>query len=172
MTDTLDTLHEENQPRPKFLTVLCILTFIATGFNLVAGLINLVITGKQSEEAMLEMKVQYAESISGLRDLGMLGLVEMMEKLDRMTTEINENFYMAAIISLLTVGIGLYAALKMWKGFKIGFHIYIVYNLLAIAGIYIYVSPGNIPSLLVIINVALSAIFVFMYSRNLHWMTK
>lgn len=172
MTDTLDALHEENQPRPKFLTVLCILTFIATGANLVTGLFNLVITGKQSEEQMLEMKVQYAESISGLRDAGMHGFVELMEKLDRMTTEINENFYMAAIISLITVGIGLYAALKMWKGFKVGFHLYIVYNLLAIAGIYLYVSPANIPSFVVIFNFVLSAIFVFMYSRNLHWITK
>ena len=172
MTDTLDTLHEENKRRPTFLTVLCILTFITTGFNLVAGLFNVVITGRQSEEAMLEAKVQMAESVTGLKELGMTSFVDFMEKLERMTVEINDNFYMAAIVSLITVAIGLFSALKMWKGFKVGFHLYIVYNLLAIAGIYLYVSPGNIPSFVVIVNVILSAIFVFMYSRNLHWMTK
>jgi hypothetical protein len=168
--DTLDTINEENTPRPKFLTVLCILTFISTGMSLVSGLYNLLFVGKQSQEAMLETKVAMAESISELKNLGMSSLVDMMEKIDRMSIEINDNFYLASMISLVTVGIGLFGAFKMWNGFKIGFHLYIVYNLLIVGAIYLYVSPGNIPTFVVIFNVFFSALFVFMYSRNLKWM--
>ena len=140
--------------------------------NIVSSLYSLAFTGKQSEEAMLEMKVQYAEATSGLREAGMTSFVEFMQKLERMTIEINDNFYLAMVVSLITVAIGLFGALKMWQGFKLGFHLYIVYNLLAIGGIYTYVSAANVPSFIVIVNVILSGIFVFMYSRNLHWMTK
>lgn len=168
--DTLDHINNENAPRPRFLTVLCILTFISAGLSFVSGLYNLVFVGKQSEEAMLQTKVTMAESISQLKDVGMTTLVDMMEKLQRMTIEINDNFYLASVISLVTVGIGLAGAYKMWNGFKVGFHLYIVYNLLIVGAMYIYVSPSNIPSFVVIFNLIFSAIFVFMYSRNLKWM--
>lgn len=168
--DTLDNINDENAPRPKFLTVLCILTFISTGMSLVSGLYNLAFVGKQSDEQMLDTKVQLTKSISDMKEMGMTGFAEMMEKINRMTIEINENFYLASMISLVTVGIGLFGAIKMWKGFKLGFHLYIVYNLLVVGAIYLYVSPQNIPSVVVITNIILSAIFVFMYSRNLKWM--
>lgn len=167
--DTLDNINEEEQ-RPRFLTVLCILTFISTGFSIVAGLYNLVFIGKKSEEAMLDAKVEMAQAIDQLREVGMTSLVDMMEKIERMSVEVNNNFYLSSLITLLTVGIGLFGAFKMWKGFKIGFHLYIIYNLLAVGAIYLYVSPGNIPSFIIIVNVILSAVFVFMYSRNLKWM--
>lgn len=168
--DTLDNINDENAPRPKFLTVLCILTFISTGLSLLSGLYNLIFTGKQSEEQMLNAKVEMAEAISQLKEMGANGFVEMMEKINRMTIEVNDNFYLASFISIATVGIGLFGAFKMWKGFKLGFHLYIVYNLLVVGAIYLYVSPQNIPSLIVIVNIILSSIFVFMYSRNLKWM--
>ncbi len=113
--NTLDPTNEENTPRPKFLTVLCILTFISTGLGLVSGLYNLIFVGKQSEEAMLDTKVAMAQSTSELKDLGMTSLVDMMEKIDRMTVEINDNFYLASMISLVTVSIGLFGAFKMFE---------------------------------------------------------
>lgn len=167
--DTLDNINEENEPRPRFLTVLCILTFISTGLSLVFGLFNLI-KGRQSEEAMLDAKVALAQSTSQMREIGWTSFVDMMEKFERMSVEINANFYLAGTIGLITAGLGLYGALKMWKGFKIGFHSYIIYNLLAIGGIYLYVSPGNVPTIVVIINLILSGVFILMYSRNLKWM--
>ena len=119
---------------------------------------------------MWNSKVEMAKATNDLKDMGMTGLADMMEKFERMSTEINENFYLAGTIGLLTTAIGLFGAYKMWNGAKMGFHAYIIYNLMVIGGIYLYVSPGNIPSIVVIINVILSGIFVFMYSRNLKWL--
>ncbi|MEJ6584180.1 MAG: hypothetical protein QNL61_01185 [Crocinitomicaceae bacterium] len=168
--DTLDNIHSENEPRPKFLTVLCILTFIATGMSLLTGIYNLLITGRQSKDAMLGAKVEMTQSINEMKDLGMTGFVELLEKIQRMSVEINDNFYFAGLFGLLLTIIGLYSAIRMWKGSKLGFHIYIIYNLLAIGGLYLYVSPANVPSVFVIFNVVLSVAFIFMYSRNLKWM--
>ena len=167
--DTIDNINQE-EPRPRFLTVLCILTFIATGLSLVTGLFNLLVTGRQSEEQMINAKVAMSESINEMRDMGMTSFVDLMEKIQRMSVEVNDNFYFAGIFGLVLTVIGLYSAIRMWKGSKLGFHIYIVYNLLAIGGIYLYVSAANIPTVFVVFNVVLSGIFILMYSRNLTWM--
>ena len=146
MSDELDVAEiEESTKRPKFLTVLCILSFVSTGFGLLFGLINMVM-GPSSEEELLNAKVDMTNSISEMESVGMDSIVELMNKLQKMSEEINDHFYLASFLTVLTIGLGLYGVLKMWKGFKIGFHIYIVYCLLSIGAMYVYVSPENIPT--------------------------
>lgn len=170
-TNYLDEAPQKEQPRPVFLVVLCVLSFISTGLGVASGLINFLI-GPSSEEALIDGKVQLMESVNQLRDAGMHSLADVMEKLQWMTEDINQNFYLASSISLLVVALGLYSVVRMWKGYRLGFHLYIAYNLLAVVGMYAYVSPANIPSVLVVFNLTISALFVFLYSRNLHWIKK
>ncbi|MBL4861901.1 MAG: hypothetical protein JKY09_02645 [Crocinitomicaceae bacterium] len=169
MSELIDPNVEENERRPQFLKVLCILSFISIGMNFIFSLGGLL-TGPTTEEDMLDRKVESATSISELKDVGMYSMAELMAKLERMAIEVNDSFYFATLISLITIGIGLYGVLKMWAGAKIGFHLYIIYCLLSIGAVYLYVSPSNIPSMVVIFNLLLSGMFVLMYSRNLKWM--
>lgn len=170
MTEVIEPISDEQRdPRPGFLTVLCVLSFISTGLSLISGLVNFVL-GPSSEEEMLEAKVEMTKAISDLKEVGMASWVDFMEKVQAMTEQINDNFYLASTLSLITVIIGFYGVIKMWKGFKIGFHLYIAYCLLSIVTLYLYISPENIPSWLVIFNLLFSGLFIFMYSRNLKWL--
>lgn len=172
MTEELDHIDQEStEKRPTFLKVLCILSFISTGMGLVSGFFNLF-GGPASEDEMLEEKVELMKSVNELNSMGMDGMADLLVKIQAMSEDINENFYFASIIALITVGIGFYGVLKMWQGFKVGFHLYIVYCLLSIGALYFYVSPSNIPSMIVIFNLLFAALFIFMYSRNLDWMKK
>jgi len=172
MKDQLDTDYiEEQKPRPGFLTVLCVLSFISTGLGSISGLFSLI-SGPNSKEEMLDSKVQLTKSISDLKKMGMDSWVEMMEKIQAMAEDINNSFYLATFIAVVVALIGLFGVFKMFNGFKIGFHIYIIYSLLGIASLYIYVSPANIPTIVVAFNLIVSGLFIFMYSRNLHWMNK
>ena len=119
---------------------------------------------------MLAERVELTKATSQLEDAGMDGFAGMMDQLMAMTAEIQESFYLAMIVSLVTYLIGLFGALKMFQGQKIGFHLYIIYSLLAVGGVYLYISPQNIPSISIIFGLILSGIFVFMYSRNLSWL--
>jgi hypothetical protein len=171
MTDFID-MNAENEQRPSrpgFLTVLGVLSFIAIGLNLIIIVFQLV-SGKPSEEQMLEEQVVMASQINEMNDLGMGSLAGFLEQAQAMSNEINQKFYLAMGITLITYIIGLFGVLKMWKGAKVGFHLYIIYNLLGIGGLYLYVSPENVPSIGVILNAILSGLFIFLYSRNLHWM--
>ena len=172
MADQLDENYtEEAKERPGFLTVICVLSFIATGIGFLSGLASLI-RGKQSEEQMLEGKVAITKSISDLKKIGMDGFVDFMEKTQAMSVDINNSFYLATAIALFVSALGAFGVYKMFMGYKLGFHIYIIYCLVSVASLYIYIAPANIPSFLIIFNLIISAIFIFMYSRNLHWMNK
>jgi hypothetical protein len=94
----------------------------------------------------------------------------IFEQLQRMTEAMNSQFYYVQIVSLLVVALGVFGIYKMWTRSKLGFHLYIIYSLLSVLTVYLFVAPEDVPSIVVIINLVISAIFVFMYSRNLKWM--
>lgn len=167
--EQIDYNSEERGKRPKFLQVLGILSFINLGLGVVFGLMSLFM-GPQSEEVLEENRVELAQGISDLKDLNMDGAAEFFAKLDRMSVEQNDNFYLALSLSMLIYLLGIYAVLTMFKGNKLGFHLYIIYNILIVMSVYAYASPQNIPTIMISFNLFLSAIFIFMYSRNLKWM--
>lgn len=169
MSDIILEENEQRPSRPGFLTVLCILSFITVGLNVILLVVQLF-GGKPSEEAMLQERVELTAQITEMEDLGMNSLAGFLEQALALAEEVNQNFFLAMSVSLITYLVGLFGVLKMWKGHKLGFHLYIIYCLMAVGGIYLYVSPSNVPSIGVIVNMILSGIFVFMYSRNLHWM--
>jgi hypothetical protein len=94
----------------------------------------------------------------------------MMEQIGRMTVSINDNFYANGILSIVVMVTGLIGVIKMMQGNKLGFHLYIIYSLCSIGQLYIFVSPADIPSFVVIWNLVISGVFVLMYSRNLKWL--
>jgi len=170
--DNIDNgIVQQDQPRPGFLTTLCVLTFITTGLGVFSAISSLI-SGKLSDDQMLESKVALAQSISQLKEAGMDSWVGMMEKIQAMTIQANDHFFLGTMLSFIAASIGVFAAMKMWKGYKQGFHFYIIYSLISVGSIYLYISPSNIPSIIIVANLLISGLFIFMYSRNLHWMTK
>jgi hypothetical protein len=167
MSETLE--NTEHPKRPTFLKVLCILTFISTGLAAIGVLIQLM-SGKMSPEQLEAFKVKNAEQIALFNEWGWDFLVELTEQSEPMMMDVQANFYLVVAIGAITTFLGLFGALQMWKGRKIGFHLYIVYNLISISSVYTYTSPANVPMESLIIGLIISGGFIFMYSRNLHWL--
>ncbi len=155
--------------RPKFLTVLCILTFISTGMDILSGFPKLF-GGPMRTEQMDEQKVEMAKSIDQMRELNMESLVVMLEKLERMMEGLNAHFYASTSVALVVLMTGISAAILMWMGRKIGFHVYIAYSFISVLQVYLFVPPSDIPSIIIILNLLISGVFIFMYSRNLKWL--
>lgn len=167
--ESIDNQPSGKETRPTFLTVLCVLSFVFIGLSLLFGLIGLA-GGPLSEEQLLESTVQLTKSADEMRSLDMESFAVMMEQISRMSVSINNNFYANGLVSIVVIVTGLFGVIQMMKGNKLGFHLYIIYSLLSIGQLYIFVSPADIPSIVVIWNLVISGIFVLMYSRNLKWL--
>lgn len=169
--ESIDEISMKKEPRPNFLTVLCVLSFVFIGFSLVFGLFSLT-KGPLSEDQMIAQKVIFLEQADEMRANDLEGFAVMMEKISHMTESLNSNFYANSILSVFIMVLGLFGVIRMWNGFKIGFHLYIAYSLLTIIQLYFFVSPEYIPTFIVIWNLVISGLFVLMYSINLKWLTK
>lgn len=167
MTETLDL--QENDKRPVLLLVLAILSFISIGFSILGNLWS-VASGPMNEDQLIKQRVELTKSKSQMREAGMDGFVDFFDKLEGMTEQVNDNFYFSKVVLFVTDILGLFGVIFMLRRRKLGFHLYIVYSLLALGGIYLYVSPENIHISLPILNVIFGGIFVYLYSRTLHWM--
>lgn len=170
MEDVLEQNEiNSNEPRPGFLIVLCILSYVSMGYTFLVTLFQLL-SGPASKDQMLAQKAVFMKSIRQFREVHADYLVDLFQKIIRMLEGVNQNFYFVQITTLLFAIIGVFGVVKMWKGAKLGFHVYIIYSILFIVQYYFILSPANIPSLIIITNIIVSGVFVFMYSRNLHWL--
>jgi len=159
----------EKEPRPSFLTVLCILSWVWIGFALLTAFLGLI-SGPASEEMMLEQTLQWTKLGDELRSVGADGLVHMTEQMVRMMESLNANHYPNTIVTVLDLFIGLVGVIFMWQGRRLGFHLYIVYSILAIVQIYFFVAPSDIPTIGIVFNLLIAGLFIFLYARNLKWM--
>jgi hypothetical protein len=160
----------EKEPRPSFLTVLCILSFISIGLALSSGFMGLI-SGPMSEDMILEQKKQWAKMSDELRSVGADGFVQILDQFSRMLDSLAANHYGNTIATILVHLIGIIGVIFMWQGRKNGFHLYIVYSILSILQLYLFVSPADIPTIMVVVNLLISGLFIFLYSRNLKWMS-
>ena len=173
MNETDLAFENDKQPTsaPIFLIVLVILTLINTGLALLGGVFSLVV-GKPSEKEILASKVQMAKPIIELRKLEMDYFVDVFTKLEAINDAMYANFIMFNLLGIFIALIGAASALMMLFRMKLGFHAYIVYSFLSILSVYAFVAPVNVPSILILTNAIFAGLFVFLYSRNLKWLTK
>lgn len=162
-------IQPEENKRPQGMKILCILTFVSTGLSFLSSIFNLI-GGPISPEAMEEQKVEMIKMIDELKSLEMTSFVTMLEQVQRMTESINAHFFAVSLVSIAVISTGLYGAWMMWNGKKIGFHLYIIYSLFSVIQLYFFVSPADIPTIVVVWNLILAAVFVILYSRHLKWL--
>ncbi|AEA44695.1 hypothetical protein [Fluviicola taffensis] len=171
--DYLDNNQEnlENKKRPVLLTVLCILSFIIIGIGLMGVLFSLL-GGQPSDEEITATYNASLDVASGMRDRQIVWMAELIEQSADIAVYQQRRFWSTLLMNFVTFGTGFMGVLFMLKGKKLGFHLYIIYNLISVGGAYILLPSHMIPMSSVIMNLIFSGLFVFLYSRNLKWMTK
>tara|TARA_B100001287_G_scaffold273389_1_gene276739 strand:+ start:765 stop:1307 length:543 start_codon:yes stop_codon:yes gene_type:complete len=171
-TDDQYSNNSSRPKRPNGLIVLFVLTLINAGsqlFTSVAGVFN----GRPDQSVFEAVRVENAKLINELKKYGQdinEDWIDIIRQLEIITLASLENFQLFSLLLLLISGLGLYGAFKMFKGYKLGFHIYILYSFLSLIQYYFIVSPSEIPAFTLIANGLVSLCFILLYSRYLHWM--
>ena len=158
----------ELSKRPQGLMILLVLTFINTGSSIFFGLLTLLFF-KPSEADLKKERLDMAKSIVELKEVGLNSLVDLLERVQAMTEALNGYFVETNIVNIVIALLGATSAYFMLKRNQLGFHGYIIYNLLASGSIYFFISPSLIPSVILIVNLCISLVFVLLYARHLPW---
>ncbi len=159
-------MEQETFKRPIFLTVLCILTFIALGFSSLSFLASLFSAAPTAVEIERSQAV-FIDAANKLRSDHLMGFADIMEQMGQMTRHMLENANVQKLLTGLTLVAGLFGTLLMWQGKKMGFHLYVGYCILQFAMPYMLVPAEFVPLFIPISNGILSLIFIVMYSVNL-----
>ena len=138
-------LQQTKPRRPGLLTVICILTYVGSGMNLLSSLIIFLFFDT--------FKVVAANLAKSLNLPGM----DML---------INGPSIFFAASALIYVG-AITGTFLMWQLRKIGFHIYTISQiLLVIAPMYFFKLPG--PG---VMDILIAGVFILLYSMNLKSMS-
>jgi len=160
---------QEESKRPTGLLVLFILTTIYTSLKIL-GALGSVLSGPPNAEEIKRIKVEMGKSMKAAKDLNSDFLVDFIEKMGIISEATIANFMLFNFLSILFYGLGLAAAILMFKRMKLGFHLYIGYSFLLLLQYYFIVSPSDVPISLLVMEGLMSLLFIFLYSRYLNWM--
>ncbi len=164
-------MQPKQEKRPVFLTIIGILSLISIILALQGNLVAWF-TGPSSESEMMDQRVALAELETAFEDMGAEGITELTDSMTAILEQTNENFFLANGINTIGSLCGLFGVLMMFRRRRLGFHLYIIYCLVATGGIFLYVRAADVPVLLTVSNLIMSAVFILMYGLNLKWMNR
>jgi hypothetical protein len=155
---------------PQLLLILGIFTLINTGIASLSGVFS-VLTGPPSAKEIKKQDLEMAQFIKILKEYDTSPeAMELLEKLQFITKAINDNYVLFTGVSLLISLAGLISVILMFRKNIYGFHLYIIYSLLSSTSMYLIISPADVPSAVIVVNLLISGLFIFLYSRNLTWL--
>lgn len=154
----------ETNQRPTFLTVLCILSFIAIGLGLLNNLFSLTFT--PDADQIIEMQEQMEDAVSDMDDSPLGG--GFMEMLMSQSSVALEHAKTLALISIVGLLLCLFGVFKMWNMKKAGYVPYIIGNLAPpIASIVLVGMMGG----LALGGLFFPIVFIVLYGLNLKHMS-
>ncbi|MDX1446207.1 hypothetical protein [Lishizhenia sp.] len=167
MDEVIEEHYEEKKDRPPFLIVLLVLTalnLISSLYSSITGLLSAKpvvnkeeVLGPDFENAMEELSAQEGgeEAISILDGI-MNHLFYLM----------NEGYYSNLVLQLITVLVGVAAVVMLFKLKKLGFHLYLIYTLLGVFGVYLIMPAALVSGIMLFFIAILGGIMVLLYAIN------
>lgn len=155
--------------RPTFLTVLCILTFIGSGYGIFSGITGYFtadtaagVTQAAMEDAKDEITGSSSDAGTKMAEKMLSGMSEMMNP---------ENLKKNALFTLIASILTLIGAILMFQLKKPGFWMYVLGTIISVAAPFAIFGAGNIISMGIALFAAfIGILFVILYALNLKYL--
>lgn len=162
----MENPFETNQlKRPTFLTVLCILTFIGSGWGVLSQLFSLLFTNLVDMSAQTEQfnaVMDNMESEAGTSFLS--GILNSSQEVMQATMMHAKSI---AVISLVLSLLSLCGAILMFSLRRIGFYIYVVAQLLLLFVVPYFAGFSMIVVMGMLFSALFTIVFIILYALNL-----
>lgn len=155
--------------RPVFLLVLVILSSINIGISTIGALSGML--GVKPDKAMIKnAKLDFANMREQLEKANGEDFIYIVDQMESVTDNMFKHFQQYNSFQFLILVLGLTGVILMYRAKKLGFHFYILYSLGLVLLPYFFNPITGIPTILTVVGIIYGGIWVFMYSRNLHWL--
>ena len=162
---SLETTQPSKSTRPTFLTVLCILTFIGSGWAIFSGVSSYLTADTTADIARAAMQ-DAQDKMQSADDSG----TKIAEKMLSGVSDVlkPENLKKSALFSIIASVFTLVGAILMFQLKKTGFWIYVAGIVITIVAPAIIFGAGNLVSMMSTIGSAfIGIVFIVLYALNL-----
>ncbi|MBX3241243.1 MAG: hypothetical protein KIT80_17170 [Chitinophagaceae bacterium] len=165
MEDVLTNVPEK-RTRPTFLTVLCILTFIGSGWGIISGFTSYASANLAA--GISQTAIEDAQRELENEEISNAGTKVANEIFAGMSSVLNpENIRKNAMFSIVSCVLTLLGAVLMFRLSKTGFWLYILGTLVGIAAPFIVYGGTNILTIISSSAIAfIGILFVVLYGLN------
>jgi len=165
LEETIISEPQKPTKRPDFLNVICILSFIGSGWAAIQGVVSMV-SSSTPEEVAEQMDEQMSQMPD---DAGFL--TSFVEGSADMAIAAAENAVPMGVATIVVSLASLLGVYYMFKLQKKGFGIYALANLIGIAVPIIFLGAGTVVLLTVGVTSLFTFLFIGMYAANLKHMS-
>lgn len=162
--DVIDNQYFEK--RPTFLTVLCIMTFVVSGYNLLMSVIGLfgenALDSNQMESGMAQLREAMNEADPNTRDF----LVQVMDAMRDMVQTGMEYATTLGIGEIISAGLSLLGAILMFNLRKSGYYTYIAAKIIGVAVPFAIFGFNLLTTILYGFAALISVVFIILYGIN------
>lgn len=152
--------------RPTALIVFGILSWLSLGLGLI-GVVSNALSGPPTDEDIRQQEIEMLSQLTPEMVLESGWVVS--ETVDFLkTTQVK--FGLLTAITFVEVIIGLIAVIMMFKLRKIGFHLYIVYSLIALGYWILFFGHNTLGTIMAVLSGIISGIFILLYASQLKHM--
>lgn len=168
MQTNLEDFETMPPQRPVFLKVLCILTFIGSGY----GIINSAITYFKADDIsriFIEAKAKVNDDIAKHKNAGKPEKTFLINNIMNTASAIStpDNLRKTSIANIIVVIFCLTGAILMWKLNRIGFYLYIVGTIIGVAVPFYLFGNNFITTLATGAASFIGILFIIFYAMNL-----
>ncbi len=164
----IDTVIDEEtfSTRPTFLTVLCIITFIVSGFNVMSNLVGLFSSESFDSDEWEEVSVQVSEAMDGADSATQDLMAGLMESVESTIQAGIENAMVLGLISFLASALSFFGAFQMFKLKKMGYYIYILSKVIGVFLPLMILGVNLITGIIYGLGGFLAVLFIILYGTN------
>lgn len=161
--------EQQNKPlRPTFLLVVCILTFIGSGWSILSNLFSVFTAGLMNSTMNME---QYSNMVGEMENGGASSFLSgflnsSMEVLQVTAAHAREIAVMQLVLSLVS----LLGAILMFRLRRMGFYLYTAAQILALFILPYFAGFSSLVIIGMLWSALISIIFIVMYAVNLKYM--
>jgi len=168
--ETIDSLEVKKPNRPTFLTVLCILTFVVSGYHFVQGLIGIFFSANVDTATFNEMSEQLYESMEEMDGDQREFMQGFIDSIQVTINAIIENAVAIGVFEMLASALGIFGAVLMFKLNKKGYYLYILAKIIGVVVPLVIIGVNILTISLYGFVALLGILFIVLYGVNVKYM--